>query len=383
VTAWRGAALQVAGKAGTFSMEKPSDPVQLARLARLAYQSGAWRTVPKTGGAYAKFRYLLKSKAPETLLLPETGLRALVKAGPGCGWCAVTVLAALTGLDGLEGPPEREQELEPEPVTLELLGQPCSGCRARHADRAARREAARRAEAGRAARAAIGVIEREDGRLAAKVAELGLRLRLPPGRVADLVASASARPVAVPGIFPHLPSSLSAPQRPATRQESALACPRRPTTGRSRGRDHHRRPDRPGVRAAHHPRPGRRGARPAACPGRLVARAVRVRQGDHLARGGVHQRPCDLLRPSDPGAVPPPRGAGPQPESGMAAVTVTSAARRRRRRVLVQADPCSCDGSTLCLFHFDQLSPDQRAAARARSGVRDPQHKHRAAWAGR
>jgi hypothetical protein len=52
-------------------------------------------------------------------------------------------------------------------------------------------------------------------------------------------------------------------------------------------------------------------------------------------------------------------------------------------RVHVEAEACRCAGTRHCLYHFDQLSPDQRAAARARGGVRDPQHKHRAAWAGR
>jgi hypothetical protein len=58
-------------------------------------------------------------------------------------------------------------------------------------------------------------------------------------------------------------------------------------------------------------------------------------------------------------------------------------AHRRHRPVYVAAEPCACAGDRVCGYHYNQLSPDQRAAARACGGVRDPQHKHRAAWAGR
>jgi hypothetical protein len=199
------AALQVAGKAGTFSMEKPSDPLQLAKLARAAYQFGAWRSVPKQGGAFEKYRYLLRSKCPEALLLPELALRALVQSGAGCGWCALTVQAALHGLDGLDGQAAGRQELEPDPVLLELLGQPCPPCAARHADRAARRKAEAQAEAGVAARAAISMIERQDGRLAGKVARWSLE-RGWSKEMTRRALAAAARPRRLPGHLPTYPS---------------------------------------------------------------------------------------------------------------------------------------------------------------------------------
>jgi hypothetical protein len=57
--------------------------------------------------------------------------------------------------------------------------------------------------------------------------------------------------------------------------------------------------------------------------------------------------------------------------------------RNRRQVEQTQPTPCACDGDRFCLLHYHQLSPDRRATARAGGGIRDPQHKHRTAWAGR
>jgi hypothetical protein len=194
----RGAALQISGKPGAFSMERQTDPVEVAKLARQLYSSGVWKTAPKAGGAWEKYRYTLHARLPEALLvLPPLALQALTKRTQTCSWCAVRLLSSLDGLDDLAG--QRSPEPEPTAWNLELLGVPCPSCRSRHADRAERRKAEAQAEAGAAARAALAMVERADGRLAATIARLGLEHGWPMETVLDAI-KAAARPLRSPGI---------------------------------------------------------------------------------------------------------------------------------------------------------------------------------------
>jgi hypothetical protein len=79
-----------------FSNE-PTVPV--AKLARLALLSGAWRTAPKTGGIDAKGDYLLTVKVPAAMLFPAAARHALLRRPParGCHWCVARFLSALDG----------------------------------------------------------------------------------------------------------------------------------------------------------------------------------------------------------------------------------------------------------------------------------------------
>jgi hypothetical protein len=100
-----------------------SEPsVAEAKLARLALLSGAWRTVPKTGGPDAKGDYLLSRKLPMAMLFPPAARHALVRQPPkhGCHWCVARMLAALD-LDAAA-------ELVPTDPLLAFLGRPCVGC---------------------------------------------------------------------------------------------------------------------------------------------------------------------------------------------------------------------------------------------------------------
>jgi hypothetical protein len=222
-TTRRGAALQISGKPGAFSMERPTDPVEVAKLARQLYSSGVWKTAPKAGGAWEKYRYTLHARLPEALLvLPPLALHALTKRTQTCSWCAVRLLSSLDGLDDLAG--ERSPEPEPTAWNLELLGVPCRSCRSRHADRAERRKAEQQAEAAAGARFAIAAIERQDGKLAGKIAELAVRHGWPPEIAADAI-KAAASPVRSPGIS-------SAPARrpvrpPAGRQRPGIGLQRK------------------------------------------------------------------------------------------------------------------------------------------------------------
>jgi hypothetical protein len=99
--------------------------VAVAKLARLALLSGAWRTAPKTGGVDAKGDYLLGIKVPAALLFPPAARHALLRRPParGCHWCVARMLAAL--------------DSQPDPIPTDplkgFLGKPCASCRQAHA----------------------------------------------------------------------------------------------------------------------------------------------------------------------------------------------------------------------------------------------------------
>ena len=105
-----------------FSNE-PTVPV--AKLARLALLSGAWRTAPKTGGIDAKGDYVLSLRTPAALLFPAAARHALLRRPParGCHWCVARFLSALDG----------RPEPTPSDPLLAFLGRPCGACQQRHA----------------------------------------------------------------------------------------------------------------------------------------------------------------------------------------------------------------------------------------------------------
>jgi hypothetical protein len=115
----------------TATVGSPTDPATAVVLARRLLQSGAWRTVPKTGDATDKAWYLLHAKVPAALaVLPRVAVSAMTKAPPpgGCHWCVAHLLAVLSFGDGQEDayPPHDDEHV------LAFLGAPCSRCAARH-----------------------------------------------------------------------------------------------------------------------------------------------------------------------------------------------------------------------------------------------------------
>jgi len=103
------------------------DPAVAVPLARRLVQSGTWRTVPKTGDGTDKAQYLLRVRLPAAwAVLPRVAVAAMTKRppSPGCHWCWVQVLAALSFGD--DPYPARTDHL------LAFLGDPCRRCQARH-----------------------------------------------------------------------------------------------------------------------------------------------------------------------------------------------------------------------------------------------------------
>lgn len=190
----RGAALQIAGRAGVFSMERPGDAVHAARLVRPVLKDPTnWKGSTRTGGRDAKILDAVRRRVPAALdHFPEWQLLAIAKRPhpPLCQWDSLRAMAALVG----------EQEPRVTAPLRELAGPPCAGCRNRQAIAEAKRKAAARAEAAAGARFAIAAIEKADGKLAGKIAELAVRHGWPPGITAEAI-KAAASPVRFPGIF--------------------------------------------------------------------------------------------------------------------------------------------------------------------------------------
>jgi hypothetical protein len=87
------------GRIGQHAMANLRDPATAVQLAKRLLQSGAWRTVPKQGDDTDRATYLLRAKVPAALaVLPRVAVAAMTKQppSPGCHWCWVQVLAALS-----------------------------------------------------------------------------------------------------------------------------------------------------------------------------------------------------------------------------------------------------------------------------------------------
>jgi hypothetical protein len=143
------------GRIGQHAMANLRDPATAVQLAKRLLQSGAWRTVPKQGDDTDRATYLLRAKVPAALaVLPRVAVAAMTKQppSPGCHWCWVQVLAALSF--GEDPYPDRTD------ATLAFLGTPCRRCQARHqgddAAQAARADVAERERQTDAAVAAAG-----------------------------------------------------------------------------------------------------------------------------------------------------------------------------------------------------------------------------------
>ena len=105
------------------------DPMVAVKRARQAMQAGAWRGAAHRDGDTGRALSFLKARFPAAhAVLPRVAVAALTKnpPSPGCHWCTVHMLAALS-FDGADAYPPRDA------ATLAWLGNPCSKCQARHA----------------------------------------------------------------------------------------------------------------------------------------------------------------------------------------------------------------------------------------------------------